>query len=88
MKDFYTNLFPEPERSHSVTRNMERGTWPHSTFPASMAQPPLRRCSDPTLHAPLPGRPAGHAPQSGASPTPGPLVLGGLPPQRTCSARS
>jgi len=27
-------LFPEPE--HSGTRNMERGTWPRSTFPASM----------------------------------------------------
>lgn len=38
MKDFYTTLFPEPERSLSGTRNMERGTWPRSTFPASMGR--------------------------------------------------
>ena len=38
MKDFYTKLFPERSRSRSRsgTRNMERGTWPRSTFPASM----------------------------------------------------
>ena len=36
MKDFYTKLFPERSRSRSGTRNMERGTWPRSTFPASM----------------------------------------------------
>jgi len=36
MKDFYTKLSPEPERSLSGTRNMERGTWTRSTFLASM----------------------------------------------------
>ena len=30
MKDVYTKLFPEPERSRSGMRNMERGTWPRS----------------------------------------------------------
>jgi len=38
MKDFYTKLFPERSRSRSGTRNMERGTWPRSTFPASMGR--------------------------------------------------
>ena len=38
MKDFYTKLFPERSRSRSGTRNMEQGTWPCSTFPASMPQ--------------------------------------------------
>ena len=40
MKDFYTKLFPERSRSRSRsgTRNMERGTWPRSTFPASMGR--------------------------------------------------
>jgi len=41
MKDFYTKLFPERSRSRSGTRNMERGTWPRSTFPASMPSTPL-----------------------------------------------
>ena len=39
MKDFYTKLFPERTYSRSGTRNMERGAWPRSTFPASMATP-------------------------------------------------